>query len=76
MNVKATVDHELCIGSGNCLHLAPGGFERADDGTALPIFPSGASDEELRRAARSCPTGAIDLIETTTSPSEETTWPT
>ena len=67
MNIKVTVDQELCIGSGNCLHLAPGGFERAEDGTALPILPSGASDEEMRRAARSCPTSAIALTETTTS---------
>ena len=67
MTIKATVDHELCIGSGNCLHLAPGAFERAEDGTAVPAMHHGASDEEMRRAARSCPTGAIALIETTTS---------
>jgi ferredoxin len=66
MTIEATVDYELCIGSGSCLHLAPAGFERAEDGTALPVIPSGASEEELRRAARSCPAGAITLIETTT----------
>ena len=67
MTIEATVDYELCIGSGSCLHLAPAGFEQAEDGTALPITPSGASEEELRRAARSCPTGAIALNDTTTS---------
>ena len=65
MNIQAIVDYELCIGSGSCLHLASGGFERAPDGTARPITPSSATDEEMRRAARSCPTGAIALIETT-----------
>lgn len=61
MTIEAIVDADLCIGAGNCVHLAPGGFELDDDGIAVPL--TGADEERLRLAARSCPTGAIALRE-------------
>lgn len=61
MTVRASVDPDLCIGSGTCVHLAPGGFELDDDGVALPIEPAQASEQQLRLAARSCPTSAITV---------------
>lgn len=61
MTTRVSVDPEVCIGSGNCVHLAPGGFELDDEGIALPVEPSTASEEQLRLAARSCPTGAISV---------------
>lgn len=61
MTVRVTVDPDLCIGSGTCVHLAPGSFDLDDDGVASPIEPPLASEEDLLRAARSCPTAAINV---------------
>lgn len=59
MTDRVEVDPELCIGSGNCVHLAPKAFELDADGVAVPVDPGAVSDDRLRLAARSCPTGAI-----------------
>lgn len=67
MTIEAIVDADLCIGAGNCVHLAPGGFELDDDGIAVPLTGGAADEQRLRLAARSCPTGAIALRETTTT---------
>jgi ferredoxin len=56
-----TIDPELCIGSGTCVHLAPGAFALDDDGVADAIDPDAVPDDRLHRAARSCPTGAISV---------------
>lgn len=59
MTLEVEVNPELCIGSGNCVHLAPNAFELDDDGVASPTNPEAVSEDQLRLAARSCPTGAI-----------------
>ncbi len=59
MTIDVEVDPDLCIGSGNCVHLAPKAFELDDDGIAMPALTDAVSEEKLRLAARSCPTGAI-----------------
>jgi ferredoxin len=61
MTLRAHVDPELCIGSGSCVHLAPGAFVLDDDGVADVTDSGAVSDDQLRRAARSCPAGAIEL---------------
>ena len=63
MTIEATVDADLCIGAGNCVHLAPGAFALDDDGVALPLAGGDAGEDRIRLAARSCPTGAIGLRE-------------
>jgi ferredoxin len=63
MTIEATVDADLCIGAGNCVHLAPGAFELDEYGVALPLADSDAGEERIRLAARSCPTGAIAVHE-------------
>jgi ferredoxin len=63
MTLQVTVDPDLCIGSGNCVHLAPGAFELDADGVADVIEPDAAPDDRLRQAARSCPSGAISVEE-------------
>jgi ferredoxin len=59
MTIHVTVDQELCIGSGNCVHLAKGVFVLNDDDLAEVVDETAAGEEDLRLAERSCPTGAI-----------------
>jgi ferredoxin len=63
MTVNVRVDDDLCMGAGNCLHLAPGTFMLNEEGIAEVVDATGASEDELRLAARSCPTSAILLGE-------------
>lgn len=60
--LRIEVDAELCIGSGDCERLAPGAFELVDD-VAVVRDPEAADEETLRRAERSCPTGAIRVLD-------------
>ena len=61
MSLHVFVDPELCIGSGTCVHTAPGAFELDDDGVADVVDQDAAPEDKLRQAARSCPTGAITV---------------
>jgi ferredoxin len=63
MTLHVTIDPELCIGSGSCVHLAPGAFALDHDGVADAINPDAVPGDRLRLAARSCPTGAISVEE-------------
>lgn len=58
-----TIDPDLCIGSGECVRLAPDGFvldEKA--GVSHPLAAAGRLPRErLETIAASCPTGAIAL---------------
>jgi ferredoxin len=56
-----SVNGDLCIGSGSCVHLAPGAFILDARGVAEPVDPGTVSIERLLRAARSCPTAAITI---------------
>jgi ferredoxin len=64
MTPHVHVDPELCIGSGSCVHLAPGAFVLDDDGVADVEDAAAATEDQLRLAARSCPTGAIAVEKT------------
>ncbi|MGH2744255.1 MAG: ferredoxin [Pseudonocardiaceae bacterium] len=57
--MRVTVDRELCIGAGNCARIAPKVFQLDDEEVAIVIDPTGAAADLLRRAAKSCPSGAI-----------------
>lgn len=60
--LKVEVEADLCIGSGDCARLAPGVFELVDD-VAVVRDPESADEDTVRRAERSCPTGAITVRE-------------
>lgn len=60
--LKVEVDADLCIGSGDCARLAPGVFDLVDD-VAVVLDPEAVDEDTLRRAERSCPTGAIRIVE-------------
>jgi ferredoxin len=56
------VDGSLCIGSGNCVELAPAHFTQDEDTGLVVLLRSDveASDEaDVERAAVICPAGVI-----------------
>ena len=64
--IRIEIDREVCIGSGNCVRLARGVFELDDEETAVVKNPGAVDPDTVRRAERSCPTGAIMVVETST----------
>ena len=63
MTVHISVDRDLCIGSGNCVHLTHGALVLDDYDVAEVRDVSAATIEQFRRAQRSCPTAAITVEE-------------
>jgi ferredoxin len=64
MTIEVSVEPDLCIGSGDCVRIAPTGF-RIDEvaGVSRPLEGAGELDPELLlRAARTCPTQSIRLV--------------
>jgi ferredoxin len=63
--MKPVIDHDLCIGCGNCEDTCPEVFELREDGLAYVIVE--APDETLygcvRDAVDSCPVEAISVVE-------------
>ncbi len=56
---KIVVDRSLCIGAASCVALAPGVFELDAENKAVVYNETGADDETIMLAAKSCPTRAI-----------------
>ncbi len=63
--MKPRVDHDLCIGCGNCEDVCPELFRLMDDGLAHVIVDT--ADERdygcAREAADACPVDAISFEE-------------
>lgn len=62
MRAVVTVDPELCIGTGDCVRLAPAAF-RIDEvrGVSVPLPDADTDAELLEEAAFNCPTRAISV---------------
>ena len=60
---KIIVDQEKCLGCGTCIALAPKTFGFNKDGKSEVINPEGDNLEEVKKAAASCPSGAIIIDE-------------
>jgi ferredoxin len=63
--LRITIDPDLCIGSGDCVRLAPHAF-RIDEGRGIstPLPAAATADREiLEEAAFNCPTNAIAVVE-------------
>jgi class 3 adenylate cyclase len=65
MAVVVRIDRPRCIGAGNCITVAPTGFDwlTGDFAKAMVVDPDSIDEEVLRLAAYSCPTQAILLEE-------------
>jgi ferredoxin len=59
---RVEIDANVCIGSGTCEAIDPSVFEVGDDGVAVLVEGAAADEETLRRAAESCPSGAIRIV--------------
>ena len=60
---RVRVDPELCIGTGECVRIAPAAF-RIDDARGVSVPQPGAATIDvalLEEAAFSCPTRAITV---------------
>ncbi len=59
--MKVVVSKDKCIGCGACQAINPDVFELGDDGFAHAIKNEVEDDnEDVKDAADSCPTGAIE----------------
>lgn len=65
MTLKVTVDRHRCIGAGNCITIAPTGFDwlKGELLKAEVVDIDSVDEELLREAALSCPTQAIEIEE-------------
>lgn len=66
MILPVTIDPDLCIGSGECVRIAPDAFA-LDEAAGVSVPLPGAADADpgrLEEAERSCPTGALRLLGT------------
>ncbi|SDP07937.1 ferredoxin [Streptomyces sp. cf386] len=61
--INIDIDHDRCIGAGQCALAAPSVFTQDDDGFSalIPGREDGAGDPMVREAARACPVSAITV---------------
>jgi ferredoxin len=59
------IDENLCVGTADCIRIAPTAFEFADGDDVISVTPEAAtvSLALLKKAAYDCPTGAITVEE-------------
>jgi ferredoxin len=57
------IDRDVCIGTENCNRYAPGTFEVDDEGKVVQIGTDVDSEDAIRTAVESCPTGALSIVE-------------
>ncbi|MHC0432180.1 ferredoxin [Streptomyces sp. O3] len=58
---QVDVDRGVCIGSGMCASLAPGGFRLDTARQSHPVADVTDADEEVLGAAEACPVEAITI---------------
>lgn len=63
MPLIAKVDRDLCIGSGDCVRLAPKTFQLDSESKSIIIAQGVDSDDALKEAAQTCPVAAIILTD-------------
>ena len=63
MAYTAKVDRSLCIGSANCVRIAPKTFQLDSENKSVVIAQGVDSDETLMEAAKTCPVSAILLTD-------------
>ena len=66
MQMKVTVDQNICASSGNCVMNAPELFDQRDEDGVVVLLNERPSDEQTegaRLAAAACPAQAINIEE-------------
>ncbi|MGI5351676.1 ferredoxin [Streptomyces sp. CA-250714] len=63
--LRVTANSDTCAVSSLCVYRLPGVFDQDEDGLVLVLdeTPPGELHEEVRRAARGCPTKSIRVTE-------------
>lgn len=71
MSYRIEIDTDSCVSSGKCVADHPQAFGFDEDELAV-VLPgaSSLSDEVILRAARRCPSGAIQLYDPAGNPVE------
>ena len=57
--IRIVVDCALCIGSGDCVDMAPDVYQLDAEDKAVVVDPDGAPADEVIEAAGNCPVTAI-----------------
>ena len=57
--LRVSVDHNLCVGNGTCLTIAPGAFAHNPDRQSEVTDPAGEPAAKILAAAENCPVSAI-----------------
>jgi ferredoxin len=61
--LQIIVDRDKCTGEAICVDIAPEVLRLDEEGIAEIIDPAGADRDIIIEAARSCPHGAITVVE-------------
>jgi ferredoxin len=59
--LRIEIDHDVCMGQGQCVYWAPATFELGADGLARVTNPEGDPEDKVVLGAKGCPTGAISV---------------
>jgi ferredoxin len=62
---QVTIDPDVCMGSAECVRILPNAFQIDESrGVSVPRPNAGSADLELlAEAVRSCPTGALRVVD-------------
>ena len=62
---QVIVDPDLCIGTAECVRILPSGFQIDESrGVSVPQPAASTADRELlAEVVRSCPTGAVRVVD-------------
>lgn len=61
--VMVQVDHDICVGFGECLSTAPGVFTLNAESVAIVVDPDAVDATILQAAVDVCPVSAIILLD-------------
>ena len=61
--LRVWVDHNLCVGNGTCLTIAPRVFVHNPARQAEVVNPEGDTPESILEAAQNCPVRAIRVVD-------------
>jgi len=63
--MRVSADNTKCVVSDMCVYRVPAVFDQDEDGLVkiIDANPPGELAEDIRRAAKGCPVGAITVYE-------------